>query len=200
MGVNAFRTSHNPPSPEMIDICQRLGIVMMVGRSTLAHAEVKFDYGRFFDANSDADIKEMVDGPELAGRRAWSIGNEILDSTSATIGLPIAKRLVADIKAIDTTRPIVIGSDKYRSVPATGSGADLILGQLDGLGLNYNTAASVDALHAKYPNTFLFESESSRRRRRAASTRTPTSSTRARTTRRASAPRPPTTTTSPRGR
>ena len=91
----------------------------------------------------------------------WSIGNEIPDSTSATVGLPIAKRLVADIKAIDTTRPIVIGSDKYRSVPATGSGADLILGQLDGLGLNYNTAASVDALHAKYPNTFLFESESS---------------------------------------
>ena len=30
MGVNAFRTSHNPPSPELIDICQRLGIVMMV--------------------------------------------------------------------------------------------------------------------------------------------------------------------------
>ncbi len=29
-GVNAFRTSHNPPSPEMIDVCQRLGIVMMV--------------------------------------------------------------------------------------------------------------------------------------------------------------------------
>ena len=47
----------------------------------------------------------------------WSIGNEIPDSTSATVGLPIAKRLVADIKAIDTTRPIVIGSDKYRSVP-----------------------------------------------------------------------------------
>jgi beta-galactosidase len=91
----------------------------------------------------------------------WSIGNEIPDSTSATVGLPIAKRLVADIKEIDDTRPIVIGSDKYRSVPSTGSGADLILGQLDGLGLNYNTAASVDALHAKYPNTFLFESESS---------------------------------------
>ena len=30
MGVNAFRTSHNPPSPELIDVCQRLGIVMMV--------------------------------------------------------------------------------------------------------------------------------------------------------------------------
>ena len=163
MGVNAFRTSHNPPSPEMIEVCQELGIVMMVEAfDTWRTPKRQYDYGRFFDANSDSDIAEMVNAAKNSPAVVlWSIGNEIPDSTSATVGLPIAKRLVADIKAIDTTRPIVIGSDKYRSVPATGSGADLILGQLDGLGLNYNTAASVDALHAKYPNTFLFESESS---------------------------------------
>ncbi len=163
MGVNALRTSHNPPSPEMVEVCQELGIVMMVEAfDTWRTPKRQYDYGRFFDANSDADIAEMVDASKNSPAVVlWSIGNEIPDSTSATVGLPIAKRLVADIKAIDTTRPIVIGSDKYRSVPATGSGADLILGQLDGLGLNYNTAASVDALHAKYPNTFLFESESS---------------------------------------
>jgi beta-galactosidase len=163
MGVNALRTSHNPPSPEMIEVCQELGIVMMVEAfDTWRTPKVKYDYGRFFDANSDADIKEMVNAAKNSPAVVlWSIGNEIPDSTSTTVGLPIAKRLVADIKSIDTTRPIVLGSDKYRSVPATGSGADLILGQLDGLGLNYNTAASVDALHVKYPSTFLFESESS---------------------------------------
>jgi beta-galactosidase len=163
MGVNAFRTSHNPPSPEMIDVCQELGIVMMVEAfDTWRTPKVKFDYGRFFDANSDADIKEMVDAAKNSPAVIlWSIGNEIPDSTSATVGLPIAKRLIADIKSIDTTRPIVIGSDKYRSVPNPGSGADQILGLLDGLGLNYNTAASVDALHVRYPTKFLFESESS---------------------------------------
>ena len=163
MGVNAFRTSHNPPSPEMIEVCQELGIVMMVEAfDTWRTPKRQYDYGRFFDANSDSDIGEMVNAAKNSPAVVlWSIGNEIPDSTSATVGLPIAKRLVADIKAIDTTRPIVIGSDKYRSVPNPGSGADLILGQLDGLGLNYNTAASVDALHARYPNTFLFESESS---------------------------------------
>ena len=98
---------------------------------------------------------------ELPGRRAVVDRQRDPRLDVGHAGLPIAKRLVADIKAIDTTRPIVIGSDKYRSVPNPGSGADQILGQLDGLGLNYNTAASVDALHAKYPNTFLFESESS---------------------------------------
>ncbi len=61
----------------------------------------------------------------------------------------------------DSTRPIVMGSDKYRSVPAPGSAQDQILALLDGMGLNYNTAASVDALHARYPTKFFFESESS---------------------------------------
>jgi beta-galactosidase len=163
MGVNAFRTSHNPPSPEMIEVCQELGIVMMVEAFDTWHTPKRpFDYGRFFDANSDSDIKEMVNAAKNSPAVVlWSIGNEIPDSTSINPGLTIATRLVADIEKIDTTRPIVIGSDKYRSVPNTGSGADQILGLLDGLGLNYNTAASVDALHAKYPNTFLFESESS---------------------------------------
>ncbi len=163
MGVNAFRTSHNPPSPEMLEVCQELGIVMMVEAFDAWHTrKVTYDYARFFDANGDDDIKEMVNAAKNnPAVILWSIGNEIPDSTSLTVGVPIAQNLVADIKSIDTSRPIVIGSDKYRSVPSTGSGADVILDGLDGLGLNYNTAASVDALHAKYPTKFLFESESS---------------------------------------
>ena len=76
-------------------------------------------------------------------------------------GVPMAKQLIADIKARDTTRPITIGSDRYRSVPSDGSAQDQIAKLLDGVGLNYNTAKSVDALHAKYPDKFFYESESS---------------------------------------
>ncbi|GAB2966811.1 DUF4982 domain-containing protein [Amycolatopsis acidiphila] len=163
MGVNALRTSHNPPSPQVIEACQRLGIVMMVEAfDTWRTPKVANDYGRFFDANSDADIAEMVNSAKNSPAVVmWSIGNEIPDSTSVSIGVPIARRLIADVRAIDPTRPIVMGSDKYRSVPADGSAQDQILKMLDGIGLNYNTAASVDALHAKYPTKFLFESESS---------------------------------------
>jgi beta-galactosidase len=162
MGVNAFRTSHNPPSPEMIRVCEQLGILMMVEAFDCWHTgKNRYDYGRFFDANSDADITEMVDAAKNSPAVImWSIGNEIPDSTSAA-GLAMGQRLIDDIRAIDTTRPVVIGSDKYRSLPAPGSPADLMLAKLDGLGLNYNTAASVDALHARYPHLFLFESESS---------------------------------------
>ncbi|GAA5184741.1 hypothetical protein GCM10023322_26900 [Rugosimonospora acidiphila] len=162
MGVNAFRTSHNPPSPEMLRTCERLGILMMVEAFDCWHTgKNRYDYGRFFDANSDADISEMVNAAKNSPAVImWSIGNEIPDSTS-TAGLAMGQRLIDDIKAIDATRPVVIGSDKYRGLPAVGSAADQMLAKLDGLGLNYNTAASVDALHARYPHLFLFESESS---------------------------------------
>ncbi|MFD8496714.1 glycoside hydrolase family 2 TIM barrel-domain containing protein [Amycolatopsis sp. NPDC059657] len=162
MGVNAIRTSHNPPAPELIKACAEMGIVMMVEAfDTWRTPKTKNDYARFFDANSTADVQEMV----LAARNSpavvlWSIGNEIPDSTTAA-GVPIAQRLIENVRAVDTTRPIVMGSDRYRSVPAPGSPQDRILQLLDGVGLNYNTAASVDALHARYPTKFFFESESS---------------------------------------
>ncbi|MET7698190.1 glycoside hydrolase family 2 TIM barrel-domain containing protein [Streptomyces sp. NPDC005485] len=162
MGVNAFRTSHNPPSPQIIQVCEELGIVMMVEAfDCWKTGKTAYDYGRFFTEYADQDATEMV----LAARNSpavvlWSIGNEIPDSTS-TAGLAMADRIIAAIKAVDDTRPLVIGSDKYRRIPAKGSAADLMLAKLDGLGLNYNTAASVDQLHAAYPHLFLFESESS---------------------------------------
>ncbi|MQY34151.1 Beta-galactosidase [Streptomyces sp. RB17] len=162
MGVNAFRTSHNPPSPQMIQVCEELGIVMMVEAfDCWRTGKTTYDYGRFFDQWCEKDATEMV----LAARNSpavvlWSIGNEIPDSTS-TAGLAMADRIIGAIKAADDTRPVVIGSNKYHGVPAQGSAADLMLAKLDGLGLNYNTAKSVDALHARYPHLFLFESESS---------------------------------------
>ncbi|MFI2628934.1 glycoside hydrolase family 2 TIM barrel-domain containing protein [Streptomyces collinus] len=162
MGVNALRTSHNPPAPEVIQVCEELGVVMLVEAfDCWRTGKNRYDYGRFFDEWCEKDATEMV----LAARNSpavlsWSIGNEVPDSTS-TAGLAMADRIIDAIRAADDTRPLVIGSDKYRRLPAKGSAADLMLAKLDGLGLNYNTAKSVDQLHAAYPHLFLFESESS---------------------------------------
>ncbi len=162
MGVNAFRTSHNPPSPEMIDVCQRLGIVMMVEAfDAWDVGKLSQDYHLYFNQWSDYDIKEMVnEAKNSPAVIMWSIGNEIPDWTSPQ-ALPIERRLIADIKSIDTTRPVVAGSDRYRSVPTPGSTADQMLQNLDGLGVNYDTAKAIDGLHAQYPTKFFFASESS---------------------------------------
>ncbi len=162
MGVNALRTSHNPPAPEVIQVCEELGIVMLVEAfDCWRTGKNRYDYGRFFDEWVEKDTTEMV----LAARNSpavlmWSIGNEVPDSTS-TAGLAMADRIIEAIRAVDDTRPLIIGSDKYRRLPAKGSAADLMLAKLDGLGLNYNTAKSVDQLREAYPHLFLFESESS---------------------------------------
>jgi beta-galactosidase len=167
MGVNALRTAHNPPAPELVDVCDRLGIMVMVEAfDTWRNNKTANDYGDWFELPapgtdgllwSDVDIMEMVhtfkNAPSVI---MWSIGNEIRGQTVAD-----AQRLIADIKSIDTTRPVVWGSDSYRTPPSPTSVNGQIAQLLDGVGLNYNTAQSVDALHALYPDTFFFESESS---------------------------------------
>lgn len=162
MGVNAVRTSHNPPAPELVQLCEQLGLMMIVEAFDVWQvAKTRNDYARFFDADSDADLTEMVrqsrNSPAVV---MWSIGNEIPDTTRES-GVPVARRLVDLVRSLDPTRLVTIGSDRYRRVPATGSPAERILQMVDAVGLNYNTAASVDALHAKYPGTYFYESESS---------------------------------------
>ncbi|MEV6622287.1 glycoside hydrolase family 2 TIM barrel-domain containing protein [Amycolatopsis sp. NPDC051106] len=162
MGVNALRTAHNPPAPELVALCERLGILMMVEAfDCWRTGKVEFDYHRDFDAWSARDIAEMVHAAKNSPAVVlWSIGNEVPDASMAG-GPEIAAGLIKTVRGIDPTRPVIMGSDRYRSVPAPGSPQDLILRQLDGLGVNYNTAQSIDGLHAAYPDKFFFESESS---------------------------------------
>jgi beta-galactosidase len=162
MGVNALRTAHNPPAPELTAVCEQLGIVMMVEAFDCWHTgKLPYDYHLYFDEWSDSDVKEMVNAHKNSPAvLLWSIGNETPD-TGLADGPPIAQRLIADVKSVDTTRPVVMGSDRYRSVPSAGSPPDLIVRQLDGLGVNYNTAMSMDGLHAAYPGKFFFCSETS---------------------------------------
>jgi beta-galactosidase len=162
MGANALRTAHNPPAPELVQVCERLGILMMVEAFDCWHSgKVAFDYHLYFDAWSESDIKEMVNASKNSPAVVlWSIGNETPD-TGSSRGPGIAQQLIADIRSIDTSRPVVMGSDKYRSVPRTGSPPDQILRMLDGLGVNYNTATSMDGLHTAYPGKFFFCSETS---------------------------------------
>jgi beta-galactosidase len=161
-GVNAVRTAHNPPAPELVAAAQQLGLLLMVEAFDCWHTgKLPFDYHLYFDEFGDSDIKEMV----LAHRNSpavvlWSIGNETPD-TGLPGGPAIAARLMADVQSIDTSRPVVMGSDQYRSVPRTGSPQDQIAATLDGLGVNYNTATSMDGLHAKYGGKFFFCSETS---------------------------------------
>ena len=116
MGVNALRTAHNPPAPELVQVCEQLGMLMMVEAFDCWHTgKLPFDYHLYFDQWSDYDITEMVHAAKNSPAVVlWSIGNETPD-TGRSGGPAIAQRLIAGIKSIDTTRPVVMGSDRDRS-------------------------------------------------------------------------------------
>lgn len=129
MGVNAIRSTHNPASPELLELANKKGILIVdEAFDTWDHSKKEYDYGRFFSKHSNRfdmtwaehDIKEMVDrGKNEPSVIMWSIGNEIPE-TNTNKGVETAKKLVKWVKEIDTTRPTTIGEDKTRGIEIGG--------------------------------------------------------------------------------
>lgn len=222
MGVNAYRTSHCPPSKEVMEVCRRNGILVVEEAfDGWGKQKATYDFGRFFFEEipenwaglkpnghtfvpesiisysgakyvwSDWVIQEMVNRDKNEPTViAWSIGNEVrgtgikpdwyqpgqydlLGVNPAGMNeYTEAVRLMQDIKAIDSTRFVVMGGDQERDVPGANSTWGYVNQVLDGYGLNYNKAKAVDGLISRYSvgdNTllaestraFFFESESS---------------------------------------
>lgn len=107
MGVNAIRTSHNPPAPEFLDLCDKMGfLVQNEAFDVWAKKKVKYDYHIDWEENHKKDLQDLI----LRDRNhpsvfMWSIGNEIREQFDST-GTTIASELVAIVKSIDTTRPV----------------------------------------------------------------------------------------------
>ncbi len=85
MGVNAIRTSHNPPAPELLDLCDEMGFVVMDEAMDMwRKRKTRYDYARFFDEWHTRDIQDFVrrdrNHPCIV---LWSIGNEILEQSDS---------------------------------------------------------------------------------------------------------------------
>lgn len=84
MGVNAFRASHNPPAPEMLALCDSMGILVMDEAFDMwRKRKTERDYARFFDEWHEKDLSMLVrrdrNHPSVI---MWSIGNEVLEQWS----------------------------------------------------------------------------------------------------------------------
>ncbi len=85
MGVNAIRTSHNPPAPELLNMCDTMGFIVMDESFDMwRRRKTENDYARFFDEWHERDLTDMV----LRDRNhpcilMWSIGNEVLEQWSS---------------------------------------------------------------------------------------------------------------------
>lgn len=165
MGVNAIRVTHNPAAPELIGVCNRLGLLVVEETfDTWNLSKKEYDYGRFFSQWAEHDTKEMVDRnknePSII---MWSIGNEIYDTTSPE-GVEIVRNLVKWVKEIDTTRPTTIGEDKTRgdkvSITPLNEHIEAIFNEVDIVGLNYSENNYL-GYHELNPGWKLYGSETS---------------------------------------
>ncbi len=133
MGCNGIRTSHNPPAPELLDLCDEMGFIVMDEAFDMWMKEkTKYDYHLDFAEWHKRDLEDMVlrdrNHPSIF---MWSIGNEINEQWdhNDSSGAVIARDLAAIIRRLDTTRPVVSNcNDDKPGNPLIESGALDIIG------------------------------------------------------------------------
>ena len=156
MGVNGIRTSHNPPAPELLDLCDQMGFMVMDEAFDMwKKKKTEFDYSLNWDEWHQRDIQDMV----LRDRNhpsvfIWSIGNEVVEQwdKNDSSGSIIAKELCSLIRVLDT-RPITSNCNSIDSLnPVLRANA------LDLIGYSYNQN-EYHNFHTRYPGKKIIGSE-----------------------------------------
>ncbi|MGN0276014.1 MAG: Ig-like domain-containing protein [Hominisplanchenecus sp.] len=168
MGVNAIRVTHNPAADELIEICNRLGLMVIDEAFDCWESSKRSqDYGRFFskaathpDAEegetwAEFDIKNMVNrGKNDPCIIMWSIGNEIVNASVST-----ATKLVNWVAEVDPTRPATEGFNNFIG-GFWDTGMKKVADVTGVVGFNYGEN-SYDAAHSEYPNWIIMGTETS---------------------------------------
>ncbi len=157
MGVNAVRTSHNPPSREFLELCDELGLLVLdEAFDVWKEQKVENGYNVFFEEWAERDIKDMVkrdrNHPSVI---MWSTGNEIHEQHDKKNGWKVAKMLHEYCKEIDPTRPTTLGMNNFEAPYKMNFAA-----QSDIAGINYKPTKYA-YIHETYPQLALYGSETS---------------------------------------
>jgi beta-galactosidase len=129
MGCNAIRTSHNPPAPELVDLCDKMGFLLQIEAFDAWKTPKKSkDYNLLFYAWHDEDLRAMVrrdrNHPSVF---MYSIGNEVNDQNNPAL----SESLRTIVKSEDNTRPVTVGCNLDES------GTNGFQKTLDVFGINY---------------------------------------------------------------
>lgn len=136
MGCNAIRCSHNPPAPEFLDLCDKMGFLVMDEIfDEWKLAKRPYAYNIYFDQWWEKDLKTMIyrdrNHPSIV---IWSTGNEIPEQSSDT-GPEILKNMINIFHAEDSTRPVTLACDNIAA--DTHTAREEFLNLLDIVGYNY---------------------------------------------------------------
>ena len=154
MGADAIRTSHNPPSLELLKICDSIGLMVQVEAfDEWKNGKNANGYGEFFDDWAEKDLTAMIkrdrNHPSVI---MWSIGNEIREQ-----GMPEGKEMTRFLTKIchnlDPTRPVSAGFNNHNAAIKNGLAAEVDL-----VGFNYKPNDYLKK-HKEYPNFTIYGSE-----------------------------------------
>ncbi len=154
MGNNALRTSHNPPAPELCELADRMGLLVMCEAfDCWRGGKTANDYAHLFDAWHEKDLQAMVrrerNHPSVI---LWSIGNEIREQNGPQLAQPLADI----VRREDPTRPVIAGCNN------ANAGINGFQSAVDVFGLNYHTGSFGKLLeHKGNENKPMLSSESS---------------------------------------
>ena len=142
MGCNAIRTSHNPPAPELLDLCDRLGFVVMdEAFDAWAMAKRPGDYHLLFPDWHEKDLRAFIhrdrNHPCVV---LWSIGNEVYEQRAAD-GWGLGAQLAAIVHQEDATRPVTAA---FHIVATSTNGFQKVV---DVFGYNYKPFGYAEFRH-----------------------------------------------------
>jgi len=148
MGCNAIRTSHNPPAPELLQLADEMGIMIMdEAFDCWKKGKNPYDYHLYWDEWHKRDLSDFIrrdrNHPSVI---IWSIGNEIPDQGDSA-GASIARELAGIVRSLDTTRPITsaMNDPEAKDNSLSHSGA------MDLIGHNYDQE-HYDDFFKHFPN------------------------------------------------
>lgn len=171
MGCNAIRMSHNPPAPELLDMCDRMGFLVMdeafdewkIIKAKGDDQIARYGYGQFFEQDCEKDLLAMIrrdrNHPSII---LWSIGNEIPEQSTSD-GWKIAKRLKELCHKEDPTRPVTSACDNIKA--DKNRTTEEFLKTLDVVGFNYinrwrkYAETAYTDIRYEYPNMIIIGSE-----------------------------------------
>ena len=154
MGCNAIRTSHNPPTPELLDMCDRMGLMVQVEAfDEWRMGKNANGYHLYFDEWAERDMEAMLhrdrNHPSVI---MWSIGNEVREQRDKH-GAEVARMLTAICHREDPTRMVTSGFNQHNQAIENG-----LADEVDLVGFNYK-AFDYNKKHEQYPRYTIYGSE-----------------------------------------
>ncbi|HVW05504.1 MAG TPA: beta-galactosidase GalB [Vicinamibacterales bacterium] len=160
MGVNAIRTSHNPPAPELLEYADEKGLLVLDEAFDQWQLQKRpLDYHLLFDDWHEQDLRALIrrdrNHPSVV---MWSVGNEVGEQNRGDAGTAVAAMLTGIAHDEDPTRPTTSAMNSARAASTFPTGVDVI-------GLNYQGTGvrggppQYPVFHQQFPNTFIYGSE-----------------------------------------